>query len=80
MSVAIPIGDIVSINKILERDNSPFRVHLHDACGAQTLELRSIDDTVSPDETIRDLVRTFFKSRNRKIEFFVDGRTFRPLQ
>jgi hypothetical protein len=80
VSVAIPIGDIVCINKTFEKDNLPFRVHLHDACGAQTLELQSVGGVLLPDETIRDIVRTFFKRRHRKIEFLLDGRTFRAIQ
>lgn len=79
MQAVIPISDVIAINKVLNDNKIAFKVHLHDACGAQTLELRSIGENLSPNELVRDTVQKFFATKHRKIEFFEDGKTFHAI-
>lgn len=73
----IGIGEVVDANKVLETRDIAARVHLHDACGRQTLSLEPLDDAPGTLPQARDAVREFFGARGVRIEFDpVEGLNF----
>lgn len=76
----IVIGEVVDANKALEAQGIAAKVHLHDACGRQTLSLEALDGSAKTLEAARDAVREFFSRRGTAIEFDpVEGHNFWPI-
>lgn len=69
MARIISIGEVVDVNKALQGQGVAAKVHLHDACGRQTLSLEALDEGASTLETARSAVRAFFAERGTRIEF-----------
>lgn len=73
----ITIGEVVDANKRLQSQGIAAKVHLHDACGRQTLSLEALDDAEETLEAARDAMREFFGQRGTEIEFDpVEGLNF----
>lgn len=73
----VAIGEVVAVNKELEGRGVAATVHLHDACGRQTLSLEARDGSSSTLETARAVVRDFFGRRGTSLEFDqAEGRNF----
>lgn len=76
----IAIGEVVDANKALETHGVAAKVHLHDACGRQTLSLEALDGSAETLEAARGAVQDFFSRRGTAIEFDpVEGRNFWPI-
>lgn len=61
--------DVVAARKALEASGIPCELHLHDACGAQTMELRPQGPTA--DDTLAqafEVVATTFAARGLVVE------------
>lgn len=80
---------VADCTKELQARDLPWRVRLHDACGAQTLSLAPVgdgapSDGASPDDgglaQARSLASAFFSRVGAPIEFAPDGRTFWPAR
>lgn len=73
----ITIGEVVDVNKALQEQGIAAKVHLHDACGRQTLSLEALDGSADTLEAARGAVREFFSRRGAAIEFDpVEGLNF----
>lgn len=74
---AIAIGEVVDVNKRLQERRIAAIVHLHDACGRQTLSLEVLDGDDGTLVAAREAVRAFFEERGTTIEFDpVEGLNF----
>lgn len=66
----ISIGDVVAARKALAERDLACTLHLHDACGAQTLSIElhegAADDTLAQ---ARELLEAFFAERRHPIAF-----------
>lgn len=77
MANVIAIGQVVDVNKELAARGVEAKVHLHDACGRQTLSLEALDGGTATLETARTVVREFFAERGITLEFdSVEGINF----
>lgn len=80
MAVATVI-DVVAARKALEAAGLSWELHLHDACGAQTMELKPTEGAVR-DELARafEVVSAEFANRRLAVEMVDDeGRILRVM-
>ena len=73
MHRVIPLGDVIDLKKFLAGTCPAVTVHLHDACGGQTLSLEAEPET-RPEA--RSQVERFFAARHEKVAFDPSGTTF----
>lgn len=71
MQPIVNIYEVIGANAALEAGKSMWRVHLHDACGRQTLSLEfegagETDDALG---SAQDIVRRYFLKRAKVLEF-----------
>lgn len=73
----INIRDVITLNELLAAQDVPATVHLHDACGGQTLSLEVADGPGDGPAAAHRVVLGYFDQRGIPIEFDqVDGHTF----
>ena len=64
--------DLVAAREALRAEGLPLELRLHDACGAQTMELREIDGSAGEGEGLlergRAVVSEVFASRGLAVE------------
>ncbi len=73
----VTLNDISDMNHSLEDKGLSFKVHLHDACGAQSFtmeELRENND--GQKDAMQQVIKEYFEGKRAKIEFSQDGMGF----
>lgn len=73
MRRVIPLGDVIDLKRSLAETCPTATVHLHDACGGQTL---SLEAEPAAQATARTQVERFFAARHKRIAFDPSGTTF----
>lgn len=77
MAKIITFNEIIKANEQLQNIGSKLRVHLHDACGGQSLDLRDDNNPAYvPDATSRLFVVALFSQLGFDASFSADGKTF----
>jgi hypothetical protein len=69
----VSIGQIVEINhKLMEKD-LPYKIHLKDACGAQSFSIEVIDTKEEKQEHIlSELLEEYFEFHKMKVVYTTD--------
>ncbi|MFC2705218.1 MAG: hypothetical protein ACFN02_04590 [Olsenella profusa] len=73
MRRAIPLGDVIDLRRSLAEVFPAATVHLHDACGGQTLSLEAAPEELAG---ARDRIEAFFAARHVRVAFDTLGTTF----
>ncbi len=74
MRGVVSIGDVVDLRRKLSERGLGWTVHLHDACGAQTLSLEALEGA-APLAQAQGAVREFFSAKSSAVEFDEAGGT-----
>lgn len=76
----ITISMIIEVNRRLEEQSAPYRVHMTDACGSQSFRVEPEPDDPSLPLTAPDSVyariQSYFESERIPIEFSADRHAF----
>lgn len=87
MATIIGIQHVVAVNHQLQTNGLPAKVHLHDACGGQTLTLELFSAVTPAAEKNEDLltrtqdaIRSYFSEHGITVAFdMLTGTTFRAI-
>ncbi|HOV40530.1 MAG TPA: hypothetical protein PLM59_01965 [Oscillospiraceae bacterium] len=72
----VSIGMIVEINSILKGKGLPYKIHLHDACGAQAMEIESLEEDNEQFEAAVSAINEYFSLHGMETVFIPGGKNF----
>lgn len=77
-NIVISIKEVIELNQQLEEKGIYYKIHLHDACGAQSFSIESIsEDILSEDyERCKENLNTYFKEKGLSVIFTQNGYDF----
>lgn len=80
MRAVVSIADVVALNEVLAGQGLAAKVHLHDACGGQSLWLELLEGAGGQElAQVRSLVEDYLAGRGIRLGWSEDGITFWPL-
>lgn len=80
MRAVVSIADVVALNEALAQAGVAAKVHLHDACGGQSLWLEPLEGAGGDDlPRAREVVEGYLTGRRVRLGWSDDGVTFWPL-
>lgn len=67
----IAINQIIELNHILVEKDLKVKVHLHDACGSQSIKIETLNDTIDEESynVIENEITQYFNDKNIQIKF-----------
>ncbi len=77
----ISIAELLTLNQKIKEENLPYRIHLRDACGKQSLWIEFLEEgTDDKDENkkqmLEELLKQYFHTLHFTIEFSEDRINF----
>lgn len=69
--VIISFNEVIELNHILEDKGLRFKVHLHDACGAQSFTVESLEDGSAEGnvDEVKTEITSYFENKRIQIKF-----------
>lgn len=66
----VGIQEVIALNHLLEEKGLPFKIHLRDACGAQSFSLEALDEE-NPEEQklVKAEIAAYFEGIGIEISF-----------
>ena len=74
----VSIKEVIELNHILEEKGLSFKIHLHDACGAQSFSMETLSEDVAKEdcEKCKQEITTYFEGKGTLITFTQNGCDF----
>ncbi|MGI5891516.1 MAG: RDAC family protein [Bacillota bacterium] len=78
MKVIITFNEVIELNKLIEEQKLPYRVHLSDACGNQSLWIEPLgeQDSAKFFEPLHSLIEDYFRQKDISVKFIKEGLDF----
>ena len=78
MNNIVSFNQIIDLNKLLQEKDLKFKVHISDACGAQSFYLEPLDESATEDiyEKLQETIEQYFKSSNMQVTYTCDKFNF----
>lgn len=74
----VSIQEVIDLNHLLEEKEMAFKIHLHDACGAQSLSVEALSEELSQEQqqSVKAEITAYFEGRGIEILFAQNQRDF----
>ncbi len=74
----VTIHEVIELNHMFEEKGLSFKIHLHDACGAQSFSVEGLTEDASKEEyeRVNEEIALYFKSKGIEIMFTQNNRDF----
>lgn len=68
----VSISQIIELNELLQKENLQFKVHLRDACGAQSFYVEQLDSSSGEGklEELHQTLEQYFKNNNMNVAYY----------
>lgn len=75
----ITIHQVVELNQQLQEKNLPFKIHMRDACGAQSFSVEPTGEGWKADreEAMRESIQTYFREIGAELLWTLDQKGFK---
>lgn len=70
----VSINQIIELNELLKKQELLFKIHIRDACGAQSFYIEPLEneEDKSKYDTLYEVMEQYFKKNNMEIVFAED--------
>lgn len=78
----VSFNQIIELNNLLQKKALQFKIHIRDACGAQSFYIEQLDNSngVGIDEEIYNTIDEYFKNDKMTVVYYDDKYRFQIQQ
>ena len=78
----VSFNQIIELNHLLQKKDLQFKVHIRDACGAQSFYIEQLEDSnrVETDEDLFNTIDDYFKNEKMIVVYLDDKYRFKIQQ
>jgi len=78
----VSFNQIIELNHLLQKKDLQFKVHIRDACGAQSFYIEPLEDSnrVETDEDLFNTIDDYFKNEKMIVVYLDDKYRFKIQQ